>query len=89
MNDINSDCRKHNVRRVRVFVSRTTLHLARHGVERRSQLCAQVLANPHTTEADIDAVLERANLLSRGFASPDPILHKDCAAMSPFAGTRC
>jgi len=74
LNDINKRLQKAQRQAGESFVSRTTLHLARHGVERPITALRAVLANPLTTEADIDAVLNEqiylaADSLTRSHSS--------------------
>ncbi|HEU4507283.1 MAG TPA: putative pyridoxal-dependent aspartate 1-decarboxylase [Pyrinomonadaceae bacterium] len=57
INDLNKRLQKTQRKAGRSFVSRTTLHLTRRGVERPITSLRAVLANPLTTESDIDAVL--------------------------------
>ena len=58
LNDLNKRLQKAQRQAGDSFVSRTTIHLLRNGVERPITALRAVLANPLTTEADIDAVLE-------------------------------
>ena len=57
INDFNKRLQKVQRKTGQSFVSRTTLNLSRHGVERPFTSLRAVLANPLTTESDIDAVL--------------------------------
>jgi glutamate decarboxylase len=74
INDINKRLQKAQRQAGESFVSRTTLHLTRHGVERPITALRAVLANPLTTETDIDAVLNEqiylaADSLTRSHSS--------------------
>ena len=57
INDLNKRLQKAQRKAGQSFVSRTTLNLSRRGVDRSVTSLRAVLANPLTTESDIDAVL--------------------------------